>query len=564
MRCYILFPLVISLFMGQSLMAQDFDDLNDQAFKERDNKNYQKAIDLCTQAINKKVNARSYIIRADCRYELDDYEAAITDFNSALTYYYDYYGSDDKEKGGIYYFRGRSKQKLDRYNEAISDFNTAISYNYKELGYAYWNRGACYYDLGKYKEADDDYIKAIDRISEQEDLSSLYKQRGDCQAKLGKYETAYSLYDRALTYNAKNYNAYWQKGFYKNQEYKYEEGLAGYNKAIEIINNGGTDATGNDLALLYRNKAIMHKTLKQYEEALTAINKSIGSDPNLVRAYRTRAEINILLKKYEAAKADFENAITLETDKKIKSNIYIDRYNMNKKILDYKSSLSDVNKAIEADPADGENFWYRSEYYGYKKNYPLAIKDCNTALELYKNDSSTTASLLWLRAQQKDNSGDFIGAAEDYQTYLKYYPNSYSGYYELGRLFKWKMKNNDLGNANLSKSADLAEKKKDTSKICFIKLVQGDKAGAIKGMLELLQLTSETDEYNYKWNLHNVACIYALAGNASKAFEYLDKSLKAGYDDYLHLINDRDLVTIMKLPQWKTILAKYKVPAVKN
>lgn len=558
----LLLPPLLSLTF--SLAAQEFDDLNDQAFKERDNKNYQKAIDLCTQALNKKINARSYIIRGDARYELKDYEAAIGDFTSSLTYYYDYYGSDDKEKGGIYYFRARSKQELNRYNDAISDFNSAISYNYKEAGYAYWNRGACYYDLGKYKEAEDDYIKAIDRISEQKDLSSLYKQRGDCQGKLDNYETAYSLYDRALIYDAKNYNVYWQKGFYKGQEYKYEESIINYDKAIEIINAGGTDAKANDMALICRNKAIMHKGLKQYEDALAAINKSISADPNLARAYRTRAEINALLRKYDAAKADYENAITLETDKKIKSNIYIDRYNMYKRILDYKSSLADINKAIETDPADAENFWYRSEFYGYKKNYPLAIKDCNTALELYSNDSSYTASLLWLRAEHKDNSGDFKGAAEDYQTYLKYYPNSYSGYYELGRLFKKKMKNNDLGNANLSKALDLAEEDGDTVKACYIKLAKGDKEQALKEMLEVMQLTPETDGYYYKWNLHNLTCMYALAGNTAKAFEYLDKSLKAGFDDYLHLVNDRDLVTLMKLPQWKTILAKYKVPVIKN
>ncbi len=562
---YKLFSLLLIAFLfSHALSAQDYDELNNQAYKERDNKNYQKAIELSTQALNKKINARSYIIRATAKYELGDYQGTIEDYNSSLSYYYDYYGTEEKEKGGIYYFRGRSRQLLKKYSEAIQDFNESIRFNYSELGYLYWNRGACFYNQGKYKDAENDYIKAIDRFGNQDDLSTLYKQRGDCQAKQGKYEDAYNLYDRALIYNPKNYNAYWQKAFYKGQEYKYEESLAGYNKAIEIINSGGAEAGDNDLALLYRNKAIMHKNLAEYEDALAAINKSIAADPNLARAYRTRADINAQLKKYDAAKADYENAITLEPDKKVKSNIYTDRYNMGKKILDYKSCLADIQKAIETDPGDAENIWYRSELYGYKKNYPLAIKDCNTALELYKNDSSSTASLWWLRAQHKDYSGDFKGAAEDYQQYLKYYPNSYSCYYELGRLYKWKIKSNDLANANLSKALELAENKSDTEKVCFIKVVKGDKEAAIKGMQEILQLTPETDSYNIKWNLHSMACIYALSGNTAKAFEYLDKSMKAGFDDYLHLVNDRDLASLMKLPQWKTILTKYKVPAIKN
>ena len=66
-----------------------------------------------------------------------------------------------------------------------------------------------------------------------------------------------------------------------------------------------------------------------------------------------------------------------------------------------------------------------------------------------------------------------------------------------------------------------------------------------------------------KWEYHNAACIYALAGDAAKAFQFLDKSFVAGYDDYDHLINDRDLEPLMKLPQWKVMLTKYKVPQPK-
>lgn len=113
-----------------------------------------------------------------------------------------------------------------------------------------------------------------------------------------------------------------------------------------------------------------------------------------------------------------------------------------------------------------------------------------------------------------------------------------------------KLKNNDLANANLNKAMELAEKAHDTSKICYIYLIKGEKELAYKKMLEHIE-GNKNDAYQYKWELHNMACIYAMAGNATKAFEYQEKSFKAGYDDYLHLVNDRDLATIMKLPQWK-------------
>src|ERR1041385_9025487 len=97
-KLHLFMPTIFSLIYFSSFVsAQKFDDLNDLAFKERDSRNYVKAIDLCTQANGIKINTRSYIIRGNCRYNLADYEAAIDDYNSSLAFYSDYYGDNDKE-----------------------------------------------------------------------------------------------------------------------------------------------------------------------------------------------------------------------------------------------------------------------------------------------------------------------------------------------------------------------------------------------------------------------------------------------------------------------------------
>ena len=78
------------------------------------------------------------------------------------------------------------------------------------------------------------------------------------------------------------------------------------------------------------------------------------------------------------------------------------------------------------------------------------------------------------------------------------------------------------------------------------------------------QLEKESsDKYRHKWNLHVMACIYALGGDNNKALEFVEKSLIAGYKDYDHLVNDRDLESLPGLPQFKAILTKYKVPQPK-
>jgi len=172
------------------------------------------------------------------------------------------------------------------------------------------------------------------------------------------------------------------------------------------------------------------------------------------------------------------------------------------------------------------------------------------------------SGLYSLRASIKEKTGDIKGAIGDYQSALKLNNNSASIYYNLGRLFKTKMKNDDLAQTNLAKAIDLAKDDGTTATGAYAKVVNGQTKDAIAMVLEKVDKYQD-DEYEYKWQLHNAACIYALSGNTVKALEYLDKSLAAGFDDYHHLVNDRDLVSLTPLPQYKAIMIKYKVPTPK-
>jgi|GEM_PF-938707 len=541
-------------------LAQDFDELNDQADKEYKDENYQKTIDLVTRAINMKVNSRSYFIRADARYSLKDYEAALTDYNTAISSYSNYY-TTDKYRGRMYYWRARTKQKLLKYDDAIEDFNSCFTYNYDEPAYAYWNRGNCYYELGKYKDADDDYAKGIDRLSDSKDLAKLYKYRGDCKSRLKDYTEADKMYTRSISYNADFYSAYWSRAYYRNLNGRTEDGIADYKKAISIIEASGADKSTDDLAAIYRNLALLYYDLEKNDEALEAINASLLADPNYVKGFQSRADIYQQMKNYEKAKSDYTNAISLVTDDQVISDLYFDRsYKLDWKTLDYKAALDDLNKSINLDAKDGMKFWHRAMTYDYKKDYPHAIADINKAIQLYGDDA--TSGLYTLRASLKEKSGDIKGAVSDYQSALKLDKSSASTYYNLGRLFKTKLMNNDLAQTNLAKAIDLAKDDATSATGAYAKVVNGQTKEAITMVLENVD-KHESDKYEYKWQLHNAACVYALSGNKLKALEYLDKSLAAGFDDYNHLVNDRDLLSLTVLPQYKAILAKYKVPSPK-
>lgn len=53
---------------------------------------------------------------------------------------------------------------------------------------------------------------------------------------------------------------------------------------------------------------------------------------------------------------------------------------------------------------------------------------------------------------------------------------------------------------------------------------------------------------------YNLCCTYALLGNNNMALEYLGKSIQAGYGDYTHLQQDKDLDSLRKEERFKTLV----------
>lgn len=55
---------------------------------------------------------------------------------------------------------------------------------------------------------------------------------------------------------------------------------------------------------------------------------------------------------------------------------------------------------------------------------------------------------------------------------------------------------------------------------------------------------------------YNAACDWALAGNAAKAFAYLDCAVQAGYDNPAHLQEDADLASLHADRRWQPLLTR--------
>ena len=69
--------------------------------------------------------------------------------------------------------------------------------------------------------------------------------------------------------------------------------------------------------------------------------------------------------------------------------------------------------------------------------------------------------------------------------------------------------------------------------------------------------TAEKKKYlnDYINAFYNFSCTWAIINNKAKALAYLEKSIKAGYYDYMHLLEDKDLENIRNEKNFKTVIA---------
>jgi tetratricopeptide (TPR) repeat protein len=120
------------------------------------------------------------------KYRLDQYKAAIEDYDTAINLKPDF--------ASAYYFRGTAKRSLGEYKAAIEDYGTAIDLK-PDFARAYYFRGTMRGDLGEHFIAIQDYDKAI-RFKP--DFAFAYLRRGIANYLLDRTWAAKKDWDIAL------------------------------------------------------------------------------------------------------------------------------------------------------------------------------------------------------------------------------------------------------------------------------------------------------------------------------------------------------------------------------
>ena len=297
----------------------------------------------------KRIRTYIYSVRGQRKYNLNQYDDAVADFDKAIKLY--------PQKADAYYNRGLAKfrlgdiqathgniEKARRFYEAgIEDCTEAIKLNPEDT-YAYHNRAGGKFRLGQskanqadvakvqryYQGAIYDWTQVINLNSE---LADPYNNRGIAKATLGESKIAQgditdaqALYveaiqdcTQAIRLNPRYTEPYINRGYARFRLGKTKADQGDTVGAEELYGAAVEDCTqaiqlDPENAYAYGNRGVAKAALGNAEGAIADFDTALQINPEYAEIYYDRGRAKETLGQKEAAEADFQKATELNPD----------------------------------------------------------------------------------------------------------------------------------------------------------------------------------------------------------------------------------------------------------
>ena len=529
--------------------CQTYQSYNDLAKEATNNKNYNLTIEYCNKSIAIQPNGWAFWEKANAEWMLYKTKEAAEDYGNAMKYY-----TENSSLAKLFFYRADCYYYLFDYKKAIDDYTKSYSYGFSDYGLLYKSRGNCYKWNGNYEKAIEDYSKSISYYySNPKTQSEIFQSRGYCYNLLKKYDEAILDYTKAIDIDPGNTFAYESRAYVYAKKSNYQNAKNDITKAIDY--NTDTLLGKITIARMLNERALYNYYLGNYKEGLLDCEKAKKTD-SLTRTNWNLALNLAGLKLYSKSNEAYqkEKELTKDSSRKaiLSRNIALNHMSS----LNFLAALEEINQAIMFNNKYADGFLTRARIKRIQKKYIDAIADYDKAQELF---SSNNSNVYKERGETYRMLNDLDRALYDYKKYLSFLPNNSNALYEYGRFLIETKKDITEGKEKLQQCVSLCLSNDTSSDYSYAKVFLGEKEEAINNLFRLLD-KYKNDDYRYKWELHVMACIYALTGNAKKAIEYQEKSFKEGFDDFEHLFVDKDFASIQYLPEYKALLKKYKMP----
>lgn len=283
-------------------------DLISQGHTAYSDKNYTKAIELYTSAINiNPMDDEGYYWRGNSLYAQGKYSEAIVDYSQAI---------DINPNGEqAYYYRGMSHYNLEKFELAIADYDHSIELN-PDVATSYAWRGEALYKLTLYEEGIQALTKSI-QLNKNDGYS--YRSRANCYYMLAKYKEARIDYTKAIELLPDDAieNKYWRAicNYY----------VANYSEALDDFTAYLSKYPSDSYSLVMSGHC--HYVNKEYDIAIQYYTKAITIKSDYAEAYYWRGNSYFLLEKKAEAKKDVEKAISLDPKNETYTDFKIRNFN---------------------------------------------------------------------------------------------------------------------------------------------------------------------------------------------------------------------------------------------
>jgi tetratricopeptide (TPR) repeat protein len=544
-------------------IGQTSADYNKQARMANEKGDNDGIINAATLSLNVALNGEAYWWRAIGYKNKKNYTLAISDATKAMSYY----TNDNSSTGRLYELRANAYFDMGDYDYAVDDMEKMRdNYGFSKNKTFLEKLVLGYVQLQEFDNAVSTYSDIIKLTTSNIELSDLYFKRALVKGKDLSYTIKEIMddLDVAITKNRQNIEALYERGVMHLDNKSYVLCKTDMLEVVRLLD--GRAKNSNDTLMLASGHLVLgaiYYDNKNYDEAKASYVKTLRYNNKSGYAFwnlgRIKSEID---KDYEAATADYKKAITLLTTNTDKVNCYIDYYLHERRNLKFNKAMDAIDAAIIISPNDATLYWDKAYLYKLKNDKTEALRNYNKAFSIGLKDSTQRAGFYLERGQFKLSNNDPQGALLDIQNSIALRPG-YNNYKALGDVFKIGMKQTELANGNYQKAMSYTisgtQKKDTSSNYAYAAAAMGDKVTAERFIKKMIidasaKIGALADEY------HNAACIYTTLGNFSKAFEYLELSLQAGYNSFEHMLHDEDLEPLYKLPEYKNLLVKYKVP----
>ncbi|MDR6941741.1 tetratricopeptide repeat protein [Mucilaginibacter pocheonensis] len=287
-----------------------------RAVNERRLKKYKEAINDFNTASQLNPGSRDIYWERGLTYQYNsDYQLAINDFTSAISYY-----QNDKNNEAILYNNmAINAMALHQAPKALEYVSKAIERN-PQNGYFYWSRGGIYSQTGESKKAIDDFTKAMDFYKDNKRiLAALHSEKAANFYILNQNQQVIDECDTAIAFYPANANPYFTRGkVYLKRIVNKDKALLDFNKVISLDTSKATVGYIFSQFYIGNTELAMQKLQEQVLKTVSAddvLNHyyniacmfSIMNKPDEANIYLKKAIDSGYSKKFAANDEDFDN-----------------------------------------------------------------------------------------------------------------------------------------------------------------------------------------------------------------------------------------------------------------